>query len=223
MPMNMDHFLTINSPSIESASVQTQEFFTSPAGILKTMLENQGVQALLGPGGGSGGSGGSGGGAARAAALKQLDIQKKRLLFQQKTGLRDIEQARARGLKDAINNALQRGIFRSGIRVENEEEVERESDEAASDLKTNIGFALEELAARRAGVSASGGGGGGGGGGAGSLTIDDLAQIATQPGIFESLDLGGGTDLNTIVPKPSASKGVVSPLLLEQLRKGGIQ
>ena len=58
----------------------------------------------------------------RASALKQLSIQRKKLEFQKKTGLRDIGQARAKGLKGAINNALQRGIFNSGIRIENEKE-----------------------------------------------------------------------------------------------------
>ena len=89
----------------------------------------------------------------RTAQLAQLEISKRRLLFQQKTGLRDIKQARAQGLKGAINNALQRGIFKSGIRVENEKTVNRESDEAGSDLKADIALSLEALQAQKKGVS----------------------------------------------------------------------
>lgn len=92
--------------------------------------------------------------ASRASAIKQLGIQRKKLLFQQKTGLRDIGQARAKGLKGAINDALQRGIFNSGIRIENEAEVNREADEAVSDTKANLQFALDDLSARRQGLSA---------------------------------------------------------------------
>ncbi len=122
--------------------------------------------------------------ASRAAALKQLTIQRKKLEFQQKTGLRDIGQARETGLKGAINNALQRGIFRSGIRIENESEVNREADEARDDLKTNIQFALDDLAARREGIEAqrfsSGDGGGGGGGGIDIATADFLSQAEAR-------------------------------------------
>ena len=90
----------------------------------------------------------------RTAALRQLSIQRKKLEFQKKTGLRDIGQARTAGLRGAINDALQRGIFNSGIRIENEALVNREADEAKSDLKTDIQFALDDLAARRQGLSA---------------------------------------------------------------------
>lgn len=117
-------------------------------------------------------------GAARSRALKRLDIQKARLMFQQRTGLRDIEQARAEGLQKAINNALQRGIYRSGIRIENEERVERESDEAASDLKEQVGFGLQDLALQRQGINASGSLAGKASRAANALTIEDLAQAA---------------------------------------------
>ncbi len=90
----------------------------------------------------------------RTAALRQLSIQRKKLEFQKKTGLRDIGQARTAGLRGAINDALQRGIFNSGIRIENEALVNREADEAKGDLKTDIQFALDELAARRQGLAA---------------------------------------------------------------------
>lgn len=81
----------------------------------------------------------------RAAAAALREIEKKRLQFQLDTGVRDIGQAREAGLQGAINNALQRGIFRSGIRLENEVEVNREADEAGSDLQTQIDLALQAL------------------------------------------------------------------------------
>jgi hypothetical protein len=116
----------------------------------------------------------------RTAQLAQLDIAKRRLLFQQKTGLRDIKQARAQGLKGAINNALQRGIFKSGIRIENEKTVNRESDEARDDLKANIALSLESLAAQKKGVASQKFGGSGLAGGAGFGLIDpaDLGTIS---------------------------------------------
>ena len=122
----------------------------------------------------------------RAAALKQLTIQRKKLEFQQKTGLRDIGQAREKGLKGAINNALQRGVFRSGIRIENEAEVNRESDEARDDLKTNIQFALDDLAARREGVEAQKfGGSGGTAAGGGPLTIGQAEDLSLEEAAFQ--------------------------------------
>ncbi len=149
--------------------------------------------------------------ASRAAALKQLTIQRKKLEFQQKTGLRDIGQARETGLKGAINNALQRGIFRSGIRIENEAEVNRESDEARDDLKTNIQFALDDLAARRKGVEAqrfSDSGDADSGGGPISIAdADFLSQEAAKfqrETILERPDSGFAPS----TPKPPSS-GVV--------------
>ncbi len=120
--------------------------------------------------------------ASRAAALKQLTIQRKKLEFQKSTGLRDIGQAREKGLKGAINNALQRGIFRSGIRIENQAEVNRESDEARDDLKTNIQFALDDLAARREGIEAQkfGGGSGDSGGGGGPIDIATAGELSEE-------------------------------------------
>jgi hypothetical protein len=110
--------------------------------------------------------GGGGGGASKLKA-----IAKRELAFQKRTGLRDIEQSREAGLRAAVNNALQRGIFRSGIRTENEALVNREADEAASDLRSQIGFALERL-------NASGGGGGGGGGAGFTLPPNLMFQLA---------------------------------------------
>lgn len=81
----------------------------------------------------------------RAAAAEMRAIQKAQYEHQLSTGLRDIQQGRETGLKGAINNALQRGIFRSGIKLENQSEVNRESDEAKSDLQQQIDDALALL------------------------------------------------------------------------------
>lgn len=110
---------------------------------------------LAGLAGVSPGTSGDGGAAARDVARRQLDIQERKLIFQQETGLRDIETAREKGLRGAINNALQRGIYRSGIRIENEGEVMEEADNAKSDLMKQIEFALESLQLSREGISAS--------------------------------------------------------------------
>ena len=137
--------------------------------------------------------------ASRSAALKQLNIQRKKLEFQKKTGLRDISQARTIGLKGAINNALQRGIFNSGIRITNEAEVNRESDEAAGDLKTNIQFALDDLSARRQGLNAQKFGSPTPPGG--QLTKGTAAELANEAAAFElnkpqPVIAGPGSDLN---------------------------
>jgi len=62
--------------------------------------------------------GGGLGGADKTAALADIDLERRKLAFQETTGMRDIGQARESGLQRAINNALQRGIYRSGIRVD---------------------------------------------------------------------------------------------------------
>lgn len=113
---------------------------------------------------------GGGGGGGQNGKLKALAVKEAK--FKQETGLRDIEQNRELALKGAINNALQRGIFHSGIRTENEQLINRESDEAASDLKTQIKFALDRIKA--------GGSGGGGIGGGISLTPGQFEGLLTQ-------------------------------------------
>lgn len=116
----------------------------------------------LGGGGGGGGSSGA-----------QRSLAREKLAFDRKTGLRDIKQAREAGLKKAINNALQRGIFNSGIRLENESLVNREADEAKSDLNTRIDFALKGV-----NLSQSGGGGSSGLTGLSPADMVDLANKA---------------------------------------------
>lgn len=116
----------------------------------------------------------------RAAALKQLGVQRKRLEFQRSTGLRDIKQARAKGLEGAVNDALQRGIFRSGIRQENENTVNREADEEKSDLKTEIQISLDELAARREGVASQTFGDASTGGRVAPLSVAEADALAVK-------------------------------------------
>lgn len=105
---------------------------------------------------GAAGAAANAGAAGRAAAKKQLDIQKKLYEFQLSTGIRDIEEQREEGLEGAINNALQRGIYRSGIRQKNEAEVHEDANEDKSDLEQKIAFALEQLQAQREGIAAQG-------------------------------------------------------------------
>jgi len=143
----------------------------------------------------------------RDSALKQLGIQKRRLEFQQRTGMRDIEQGRAKGLKGAINNALQRGIFRSGIRLENMAEVERESDEAGSDLRENIGLSLEALAVQREGLAAQSFGAGSSSSDSGRISAEELDEkapdlAAARNAQIEATNVEGKRlfDLNTQTP-----------------------
>jgi len=176
----------VNDPQGSGTGMPDSSVSTKPAGrpqdrTADTVLAdfiNQGLVAGFGINAqGASGSGSGNAKANRDRALKQLDIQKRRLMFQQRTGLRDIEQGRAKGLKGAINNALQRGIFRSGIRIENEAEVNRESDESGSDLRENIALSLESLELQREGVKASGTGGSGSRSSAsGLIDVDTLIQ-----------------------------------------------
>lgn len=69
-------------------------------------------------------------------------------------GLRDIDQARVSQLRQVVSDALNRGIYRSGIRTENEGEVEREASEASETLKANIAQALAGLSAQQAQINA---------------------------------------------------------------------
>ena len=171
-------------------------------------MERQRSLGLFGDAGRGGGGGGATSAAQRAITMKRLDIERKKLEFQKQTGLRDIGQAREKGLEAAINNALQRGIFRSGIREKNVAEVERESGEAKSDLAADIQFALDDLKLRRESAALVGTGGGGGGGG--GATVDEAtasdnaadfaiktAEVSLVPGFDE---FGQPTSPGGVVP-----------------------
>lgn len=150
-------------------------------------------------------------------SLRSLALQREELLRQRGAGLRDIEQARTEGLRSAINNALQRGIFRSGIRETNEARVVRESGEAAGDLRERIRIALEQLKNSEARVNAVGEGGSGGSGRSGggfdpntfARLLGDIDQFGIQdPIVFEPPFI------------PPRTSGVVPPTLV---RGGGPQ
>lgn len=180
MALTHEEFLAINDPfgtgrSGPQPTIRNPEFQTPPTFLENfDFLEREGFIRDFGANAVTSGSG-STAAAQRAITMKRLDIARKRLEFQKATGLRDIGQAREKGLKAAINNALQRGIFRSGIRIENVNEVKREATEAKSDLTTDIQFALDDLKLRRESANVvSGVGGSAGGGGNISLSEADL-------------------------------------------------
>ena len=225
MARTHEEFLAINDPvgagtrppSVDAATTVT------PASIVQRFID-QGLVAGFGANtilASCSGFGAANAKASKAAALKQLDIQRRRLEFQQKTGLRDIEHARDKGLRGAINNALQRGIFRSGIREFNVDEVNREQDEAGGDLKTNIALSLEALKAQREGLEAQKfGGGGGGGGDSGLLDIGDLEadsfDLAAAENAAERARVERQQrliDVNTGPGAPVGTGGVITPIV----------
>jgi hypothetical protein len=149
---------------------------------------------------GGGGGGGGGGGSGKKFALRDLALQREELLRQRGAGLRDIEQARVEGLRSAVNNSLQRGVFDSGIRKGNEERVTRESGEAAGDLRERIRIALEQLKNREGQVNAGGGGGGGGGGGFSGFDEELFNRLQGQ------IDAFGVQDPNVNQPQRTVTK-----------------
>jgi hypothetical protein len=129
-------------------------------------------------------SGGGLGAADKSAALADIALERRKVKFQQTTGLRDIGQERQMGLKAAINNALQRGVYDSGIRTGNQQLVNRESNEAVADLKQQISFALEALKNREKAVKAGGSGGGGGGGIGFGSALEIISRIMGMGGSY---------------------------------------
>jgi len=199
MAKTTEEFLALE-PVGEGTGI-SRDFGLDPVPSVEVFLErlvNSG--AVIGMGPNAPGLRGSGSTAAeaRAIAMKRLDIERKKLEFQKQTGLRDIGQAREKGLEAAINNALQRGIFRSGIREKNVAEVERESGEARSDLAADIQFALDDLKLRRENVALgakSGSGGGGGGslteGGAINKALDKFTTATDERSVLEGRFVSG--------------------------------
>jgi hypothetical protein len=139
----------------------------------------------------------------KTAALKDIDIARRELEFQQKIGLRDIEEDRTLGLGKVDNNALQRGIYRSGIRLENRDLLNREQDQAAETLRQQISFALERLANREANVHAGGGSGGSMGGGSG-LSPGDILNIFSR-------FMGLGSEFSWLMGNPPPRAPVRGP------------
>lgn len=66
-----------------------------------------------------------------------------------KSGLRDLGLDKQDALRSVVNNALQRGIFNSGIRKENQGRVNTRYNNAVSDLKGQSGRELEILKQNR--------------------------------------------------------------------------
>lgn len=89
----------------------------------------------------------------KSVGLKDIDIQSQQLKADRSKGLRDIGQGRERGVESVVNNALQRGIYRSGIRKEGVEEVNVLADQASGDLRGDIDRALARLSNQRRGVA----------------------------------------------------------------------
>jgi hypothetical protein len=183
---------TTSAPNISTITPQPRQTYER-TGYTQDDLLN----ALLGEGVTNAPGGGGGLSPAQQLADTLLGINRRDLELQQTIGLRDIGQQREAGLKAAINNALQRGIFRSGIRKENEGLVNREADEAASDLQARIALALERLDAQEAAAAASRSGGGAGSGGF-DVSMDDLERWLLEgnfgvsvPTITSDSPLGG--------------------------------
>jgi hypothetical protein len=124
-----------------------RQVFSDPGATVGLALEDPNVRALLDQGQQAQEAYQRAIGAQRAAAAKNRQIQRKALQYQLDRGLRDNEQARQSGLEGVVNNALQRGIYDSGIRKEGEVEVNREADEFEGDLRQDIELAIQRLQA----------------------------------------------------------------------------
>ncbi len=186
-----------------------------PSDYLRRLLMDPDIQAQLeaseaarrGSGSGSGASARAA--AMRALAHRDLDLQRKKLEFQHRTGLRDIEKMKGRALEDVMRNALSRGIFRSGIRLRNEQRVERDAADETRDLQESLDLALEGLKIQRERIDASkigSGGGGGGGDVASALTLADLAMIAEEQALFS-----GGTVQDQALQAPDLGDSFDTP------------
>lgn len=127
----------------------------------------------------------------KSVGLKDIDIQSEQLKADRSSGLRDIGTQRELGVEAAVNNALQRGIFRSGIRERNVGRVNERADEAEFDLRGDIDRALSRLSNQRRGVAGKKFIPAGGSGGLGGF-FEDLLKIIN--------DLGGFIDIPPIQP-----------------------
>lgn len=89
------------------------------------------------------------------AGLGGVAAQRQAALYGQQSQLRDIGQATEAGVEGATNNALQRGIYNSGVRQENQLTAIREGAEAEADVRAQTQFRLQSLAAQAAQIRAS--------------------------------------------------------------------
>lgn len=95
--------------------------------------------------------------AARAGASAQragVAARQGKLNYDLKSGLRDIQIARRDAMRGVVGNALQRGIYNSGIRKQGQVEVEEGAINAEQDLRAAVKFGLQELQAQMAGIAA---------------------------------------------------------------------
>lgn len=92
---------------------------------------------------------------ATLAGLGGVNAQRQAALYGQTAGLRDIGQQTDAAVEGATGNALQRGIYDSGIRQENQATALREGAEAETDLRAQTQFQLQALAAQAAQIRAS--------------------------------------------------------------------
>lgn len=82
------------------------------------------------------------------AGLAGVGIESEGLEYKKARGMMEIDRQETEGREAAINNALQRGIYRSGIRIENEQEISEMANIARLDLEHGITLGLMELSNR---------------------------------------------------------------------------
>ncbi len=87
--------------------------------------------------------------AGRTSLLRELGQRKEKAGADLESGTRDIEKFRVRGVARERNEAADRGIFRSGIRQANVQEVRADAADAEVDLNTTIETELEDIKADR--------------------------------------------------------------------------
>lgn len=80
--------------------------------------------------------------------LAGAGIEGEGLEYKKARGMMEIDRQEEEGRQGAINNALQRGIYRSGIRVENEQEISELASIARMDLQQGITLGLMDLSNR---------------------------------------------------------------------------
>ncbi len=77
--------------------------------------------------------------------LRDLQLQREGTLDDQVRGLRNIDEFEEEETERVIDDAASRGIFRSGIRIENEEEVQEDAAEDRFDLNTQVDNLLQGI------------------------------------------------------------------------------
>jgi hypothetical protein len=93
-------------------------------------------------------------GAAAGAQRQGVAAQRGQLKYNLQSGLRDIQIQKREGLQGAVSNALQRGIYHSGIRQQNQLKVHEGAINAEDDLRASIKYGLQGLQAQMSGIAA---------------------------------------------------------------------